>query len=230
MPLNSKINVSDLTLENMGTWPRSVKVFFCAAVTVFIFFCGYYFDISDSMMILDSSERKELNLRTEFENKQSQSASLQAYKLQLREIRQSFGSLLRQLPSKTEVPGLLEDISKSGVASGLEFKSFDPGMEVRHDFYAELPITLEVVGTYHQLGEFISRMSALDRIVTLHDFQIKRVDSKAATDPAAKAKAATAQIQQQNQLIMQLTAKTYRYMDDAEVKKEVKAEVKHAAN
>ena len=226
MALNTKINLSDLTLENMGSWPLAVKVFFCSFVFVMVLFCGYYFDIADAIIDLDSAARKEVNLRAEFENKQAQSASLQAYKLQLREIRQSFGALLRQLPSKTEVPGLLEDISKSGIASGLEFKSFSPSMEVRHDFYAELPITIEVVGTYHQFGEFISRISALDRIVTLHDFIIKPVEV-GPPNPSAKEKP-DAKVRVGNQLVMQLTAKTYRYMDDAEVKKDVKGEAKNA--
>lgn len=214
MAFDLDIDLSDLHYDNMGSWPLPVKITTCAILAIFIFVAGYFIDTQHQSIDLKSYQRKETQLREQFETKQRQSASLEAYKLQLFEIRKSFGVLLHRLPSKTEIPGLLEDISKTGIAAGLEFELFDPLQEVKHDFYAELPIKIIVVGDYHQFGQFVSRIAGLSRIVTLHDFDIKQKD-KAERGQAKPNKSGSFLSQQQ--LRMVLTAKIYRYIDINEV-------------
>ena len=133
----------------------------------------------------------------EFENKQQRAANLDAYRAQLSEMERSFGAMLRQLPGKTEVPNLLVDISQTGLAAGLQEKLFQPGAEKGNGFYAELPIHIKLVGSYHDFGSFVSGIAALPRIVTLHDIQITPVDPKS-----------------YDNLTMDVTAKTYRYIED----------------
>jgi type IV pilus assembly protein PilO len=152
---------------------------------------------------LQQREDTEQQLRSEFRTKHSKAVNLAAYKQQLADIEKSFGALLRQLPSKTEVPNLLVDISQTGLAAALEEKLFQPGVEVKKDFYAELPIHIQLTGSYHEFGAFVSGIAALPRIVTLHDIQIT---------PISKEKSAA-----YDQLQLDLTAKTYRYLDDDEV-------------
>lgn len=214
MAFDLDIDLSDLHYDNIGSWPLPVKITACAILAIVIIVVGYFLDTQHQIVDLKSHQRKETQLRTEFESKQHQSASLEAYKLQLFEIRKSFGRLLHRLPSKTEIPGLLEDISKTGVAAGLEFELFDPLQEIKHDFYAELPIKIVVHGDYHQFGEFVSRIAGLGRIVTLHDFDIKYKDK--AARGKKKASASDDILRQQN-LRMVLTAKIYRYIDINEV-------------
>ena len=125
--------------------------------------------------MLQKAEADELDLRSQFENKQQRAANLDAYKAQLAEMERSFGAMLRQLPGKTEVPNLLVDISQTGLAAGLQEKLFQPGSEKSNGFYAELPIKIKLVGSYHQFGAFVSGIAALPRIVTLHDIQIAPV-------------------------------------------------------
>jgi type IV pilus assembly protein PilO len=149
---------------------------------------------------LQQAEAEESKLRQEFRDKHAKAVNLEVYKQQLKDIERSFGALLRQLPGKTEVPSLLVDISQTGLAAGLAEKLFQPQPEVKKDFYAELPIKIRLTGSYHQFGEFVSGIAALPRIVTLHDIDIK-TDSKDAYD----------------QLSLELTAKTYRYMDEDEI-------------
>jgi type IV pilus assembly protein PilO len=141
-----------------------------------------------------------VELRKEFREKHAKAVNLEVYKQQLTDIERSFGALLRQLPGKTEVPNLLVDISQTGLASGLEEKLFQPGNEMKRDFYAELPIRIRLTGSYHEFGEFVSGIAALPRIVTLHDIDIKP-DTKDAYDS----------------LTLDLTAKTYRYLDEEEL-------------
>lgn len=215
MNFDIDIDFSDLSFENIGKWPTAVKAGTCVLAFILILTLGYWFDISQQLLVIDKAKHKETQLRKEFESKQRRAASLEAYKLQLVQIRKTFGDLLRQLPSKTEVPGLLEDITQIGVSSGLEFKLFDPKDEVKHDFYAELPVRITVTGDYHQLAHFVSRIAAMDRIVTLHDFNIeKEKNNKAENDALIK----------RELLQMDMTAKTYRYVDDIgiEGKKHVK--------
>ncbi len=148
--------------------------------------------------VLQKAEADELDLRSQFESKQQRAANLDAYKTQLAEMERSFGAMLRQLPGKTEVPNLLVDISQTGLAAGLQEKLFQPGSEKSNGFYAELPIKIKLVGSYHQFGAFVSGIAALPRIVTLHDIQITPTDKSNGYD----------------NLTMDVTAKTYRYIED----------------
>ena len=150
--------------------------------------------------VLQKAEADELDLRTQFENKQQRAANLDAYKGQLAEMERTFGAMLRQLPGKTEVPNLLVDISQTGLAAGLSEKLFQPGPEKSNGFYAELPIKIRLVGSYHQFGAFVSGIAALPRIVTLHDIQIGPVEGKSTGN--------------YDNLTMDVTAKTYRYIED----------------
>jgi type IV pilus assembly protein PilO len=146
-------------------------------------------------------ENQESQLRAEFRTKHQKAVNLDLYKQQLADIEKSFGAMLRQLPSKTEVDNLLVDISQTGLAAALDERLFQPQTEIKKDFYAERPIKIRLTGSYHQFGEFVSGIAALPRIVTLHDIQIKSAEKSSVYD----------------QLQMDLTAKTYRYLDDEEV-------------
>ena len=184
-----------------GRWPLPVRA---GAVAVYLVLLTglitYFFVWQSQRPDLDRYQNEEQNLRDEFHRKHAKAVNLDVYKQQLKDIERSFGALLRQLPGKTEVPNLLVDISQTGLAAGLSEKLFQPGGEQRRDFYAELPIKIRLSGSYHQFGEFVSGIAALPRIVTLHDIDIKS-DSKDAYD----------------QLSLELTAKTYRYLDEDEI-------------
>lgn len=193
------IDLNDLDFENIGSWPLPVKLVANLLVCFMIAFLGYWFDTKNQIQSLNTAEAEELSLRSTFETKQHKAANLGAYKEQMATMKASFGALLRQLPEKTEVPGLLEDISHQGLATGLEFRSIRLQPEREIDFYVELPIEISVVGNYHQLAEFVSNVAALPRIVTLHDFVIRLQDP---------------QNQDYSQLVMNITAKTYRYTAD----------------
>jgi len=185
--------------RDVGRWPLAVRAFFVAVIfAVCATFGWYMFVWNDDRPILQKAEADELDLRNQFESKQQRAANLEAYKVQLQEMERSFGAMLRQLPGKTEVPNLLVDISQTGLASGLQEKLFQPGSEKGNGFYAELPIKIKLVGTYHDFGNFVSGIAALPRIVTLHDIQIAPVDAKSGYD----------------NLTMDVTAKTYRYIED----------------
>src|SRR5580700_6882439 len=184
-----------------GRWPLGFRVG-AVAIWFFVvtFVLGYVWVWQTKNPELQAAKGEELSLRTEFHNKHAKAVNLDVYKQQLKDIERSFGALLRQLPGKTEVPNLLVDISQTGLAAGLQEKLFQPQPEVKKDFYAELPIKIRLTGSYHQFGEFVSGIAALPRIVTLHDIDIKP-DNKDAYD----------------QLSLELTAKTYRYLDEDEV-------------
>ena len=164
----------------------------------FVIFLGYWFHTKDQLLVLEDAEKKEQDLKLVFEKKAKQAVNLEAYEKQLDEMRESFGAMLRQLPNETEVADLLVDVSQTGLASGLEFELFQPQAENPLEFYAELPINIRVIGNYHEFGEFVSGVAALPRIVTLHNISISRVDATSTT------------------LAMNLTAKTYRYLEDNE--------------
>jgi type IV pilus assembly protein PilO len=184
-----------------GRWPLPIRGFF--VVLIFVVCAGfawYMFVWNDDRVALQKAQADELDLRAQFENKQQRAANLDAYKAQLTEMERSFGAMLRQLPGKTEVPNLLVDISQTGLAAGLQEKLFQPGAEKSNGFYAELPIKIKLVGSYHQFGAFVSGIAALPRIVTLHDIQIAPVDAKSAGGF--------------DTLTMDVTAKTYRYIED----------------
>jgi type IV pilus assembly protein PilO len=197
--MNLLDQLKTLDPKDPGRWPLAVRGFFIGLI--FIIFTGllwYLLVWNEDRPLLQKAEAEETDLRQQFETKQQRAANLEAYKGQLAEMERSFGAMLRQLPGKTEVPNLLVDISQTGLAAGLEEKLFQPSSEQSKGFYAELPIRIRLVGSFHQFGSFVSGIAALPRIVTLHDIQIHPVDSKGSFD----------------NLIMELTAKTYRYLDD----------------
>jgi type IV pilus assembly protein PilO len=183
-----------------GRWPGFVRAF--CVVLVLAMFTGiawYLFVWDDDRPALQKAQQEELDLRAQFENKQQRAANLAAYKAQLGEMERTFGAMLRQLPGRTEVPNLLVDISQTGLAAGLQEKLFQPSGEQTKGFYAELPIRIRLVGSYHQFGSFVSGIAALPRIVTLHDLEIKPVSTTGAGFDS---------------LTMDVTAKTYRYIED----------------
>src|SRR6202163_1579249 len=152
--------------RDVGRWPLTVRGFFIAVIFgVFAAFGWYMLVCNDDRPILQKAEADELDLRSQFENKQQRAANLDAYRTQLQEMERSFGAMLRQLPGKTEVPNLLVDISQTGLAAGLQEKLFQPAGEQSRGFYAELPIKIKLVGTYHDFGNFVSGIAALPRIV-----------------------------------------------------------------
>ncbi len=195
-------DLQTLDYQNAGNWPMPVKAAAIGLLSVVLLGVGYWFDTKAQWETLQQARSKEGELKQAFELKQTKAANLAAYKQQLEEMKHSFGTMLRQLPSKAEVADLLVDISQTGLASGLEFALFKPEIEVQKDFYAELPIKIKVTGDYHKFGNFVSGVAALPRIVTLHDIAIGRVSDK------------------DERLAMELTAKTYRYLaeDGAAVK------------
>ena len=191
----NEFDLSDLDFDNLGSWPLAVKVIVAILLFVLVVVGGYYYHIEALQKQLESRQAEELDLRRDFENKAFEAANLEAYKLQMVEMEESFGALVSQLPSDTEVPGLLEDITSKGELNGLAISTIDLLAEVPQEFYIELPIQIVAVGSYHDLGAFISGMAGLPRIVTLHDFNIKSPGSNT------------------NMLQMNILAKTYRYRD-----------------
>lgn len=193
----------NLDPNDPGRWPLGVR--FGTAVLLFLFVAagGYYFFVWKAQRpLLLEARAKEVELMDSLKTKAKRAANLEAYRVQLAEMEKSFGAMLRQLPNKTEVPNLLVDISQTGLAAGLEEKLFQPQGEIRKDFYAELPITIRLTGNYHEMGRFASGIAALPRIVTLHDIEIVPVGGRnnAAAEPG--------------DLVFNVTAKTYRYLDD----------------
>ena len=193
--------LQSLDPRDPGRWPLVVRA--GAVGLCFLVLTGaltYFFVWDEQRPELQRREDVEQQLRQEFRTKHAKAVNLDLYKQQLKDIERSFGALLRQLPGKTEVPNLLVDISQTGLSAGLEEKLFHPQGEVKKDFYAELPIKIRLTGSYHQFGQFVSGIAALPRIVTLHDIEIKS-ENKDAYD----------------QLSLELTAKTYRYLDEDEI-------------
>lgn len=192
------LELGDLDLTNIARWPAAARAVVILFIMGGVIFLGYWFHTKEQLAELESVEQRELDLRVIFEKKAQQAANLEAYEQQLEEMRESFGAMLRQLPNKTEVADLLVDVSQTGLAAGLEFELFNPQKEIPREFYAELPITIRVIGNYHEFGDFVSGVAALPRIVTLSDISITQ-----------KAKG-------EGLLGMNLTAKTYRYMEEDE--------------
>jgi type IV pilus assembly protein PilO len=195
-----------------GRWPLAVRagaVGLCFIILTVVL--TYVFVWDEQVPELQKHEDTEQALRAEFKAKHAKAVNLEVYKQQLNDIQRSFGALLRQLPGKTEVPNLLVDISQTGLSAGLEEKLFQPQAEQKKDFYAELPIKITLTGSYHQFGEFVSGIAALPRIVTLHDIEIKSATKDA-----------------YDQLTLDLTAKTYRYLDEDEVQANDSKAVKRA--
>ena len=198
--MNFLEELQNLDFNNIGRWP-----FFFRALFVGLFFVVaasggfYYFVYTAQMPRLERAEQEEKELRISFEQKQKKAANFDAYKEQLAEIEHSFGTMLRQLPGKTEIPNLLVDISQTGLAAGLQEELFQPISEIQKDFYAEKPIKIRLRGSYHEFGKFASDIAALPRIVTLHDIEITTGRGSDSVN---------------GELILNVTAKTYRYLDE----------------
>jgi type IV pilus assembly protein PilO len=199
--MNLREELQALDPREPGRWPLPIRI---GAVVIWLlvlaFILGYVFVWGRESPVLDQYQQEEQKLRQEFRTKHAQAVNLSVYKQQLADIERSFGALLRQLPGRTEVPNLVVDISQTGLAAGLSEKLFQPGAELKKDFYAELPIHMRFSGSYHQFGQFVSGIAALPRIVTLHDIEIKP-DGKSGYDS----------------LTLDVTAKTYRYLDEDEL-------------
>ena len=211
---------NNIDFKNAGSLPAPVKAVLLAVVFILILALGYYFLWSPAFESLDSAKTKEQELRQVFLDKKKQAISLTAYQQQMVEIRKTFGVLLRQLPDKSQMDGLLTDINQAGLSRGLEFELFKPGQESQAEFYAEMPIEIKVLGTYHDLGAFATDISKLSRIVTLNDVSIVN-GANAAKDSKA---AATVKSAAENVLVMEVVAKTYRYLDEDEISAKKKAE------
>jgi len=192
-------DLRSLDTNDPGRWPLPIRagavaLVFAAAVAIGI----WLMVIKTEMPRLEAAQLEELTLRGQFEDRQRKAANFDAFRAQLAEIERDFGAMLRQLPGKTEVPSLLVDISQTGLGAGLEEQTFTPTGEIQKDFYAELPIKLRYTGSYHELGNFVSGIAALPRIVTLHDITIRPTNGSENPD----------------QLTLDVTAKTYRYLDE----------------
>ncbi len=204
--MNVVEELQSLDVNDVGRWPLAFRVAVIIIVFVVVLGMGvYWFIIEDKAPQLQRVQEEEQTLRVSFENKQKKAANYDAYKAQLTQMEQSFGTMLRQLPGKTEIPSLIVDISQTGLAAGLQEKLFQPQAEIPRDFYAEKPIMISLSGGYHEIANFVSGIAALPRIVTLHDINITP-DNQDTYD----------------ELTIQVTAKTYRYLEEeAELKCEL---------
>ena len=211
--MSQKINLKELDFNNIGNWPQKAKVVFCALLALFIVIMAWFLLISGKRDELASLESTETQLRTEFEKEQGRAVNLEPLKQQLAQMEQVLQQMLRQLPSKTEMPDLIIDISQTALSSGLSNELFQPGAEQPKEFYAEKPIALRMVGSYHQFGAFVSGVASLPRVVilTMHDINLKPKDPK--TGITARSGA----------LELSGTVKTYRYLDDVEMEAQEKA-------
>ena len=193
----------NLDRNNIGGWPQGVKLTFCIILFGLLMLGGWYFFITDRQDDLDQKQGKEVQLKKEFSDKQAKVVNLEALREQLDEMRDMLRQLLRQLPSRTEMPELLVDVSQTALSTGIETQLFKPGNEtVKEGFYAEKPIQLKMLGTYHQFGNFISGVAALPRVVilTMHDVSLKPSDNKTVS----------------GRLSLEGTVRTYRYVEDDE--------------
>lgn len=199
--MNFLDELQNLDFNDIGRWPFMFRALFVVLAFVIAVGAGFYFLVyKEQMPRLERSQQEEQELRASFEQKQKKAANFDAYRAQLDEIERSFGTMLRQLPGKTEIPNLLVDISQTGLAAGLQEELFQPSDEVMKDFYAEKPIRIRLKGSYHEFGKFVSDIAALPRIVTLHNVEIVPENPQGPADA----------------LVMNVTAKTYRYMDQDE--------------
>ena len=190
--------LQSLDVNDVGRWPFAFRSAVIAIVFAGVVGLGIYFTIiKDKRPQLQRATADEIELKTTFENKQTKAANYDKYKEQLSQIEQSFGTMLRQLPGETEIPSLIVDISQTGLAAGLQEKLFIPQAEIPKDFYAEKPIKIRLTGSYHEIGNFVSGIAALPRIVTLHDINITLENAESFDN-----------------LSMEVTAQTYRYLDE----------------
>lgn len=188
-------DINDLDVNNIGSWPGPIKIVLMALALVLMLGAGYYFYLTDKLSMLERAEVKETELRQDFEVKAEKAANLEEYRAQKQQMEATFGALLKQLPQDTEVPGLLDDITRAALDNELKIESIDLQDERQLEFYVELPIDIVVEGDYHKIGSFISSVAALSRIVTLHDFELEPQDSPL-------------------NLKLKILAKTYRYLDE----------------
>jgi len=188
-------DINDLDINNIGSWPTAIKLILMGVLFSLVVGGGYFYYLTDKQETLERAQAKEVDLRRDYEKKRDQAANLDAYRQQKLEMEATFGALLRQLPSDTEVPGLLEDITRTALDNDLRIESINLKPERRTEFYVELPIDIVVEGDYHKIGSFVSGVANLSRIVTLHDFTIAPQGST-------------------QDLKMTILAKTYRYLDE----------------
>ncbi|MFN3311240.1 MAG: type 4a pilus biogenesis protein PilO [Thermomonas sp.] len=209
MSTKKKINLRELDINNIGGWPREAQLVFCGLLALVIVVIAWFVAISGQRDELKRLEAQESDLRTEFETKQGRAANLEPLKQQLAQMEQQLQQMLRQLPSKTEMPDLIVDISQTALATGIQNDLFQPGPEAKQEFYAEKPIMLRMVGTYHQFGAFVSGVASLPRVVimTMHDISLQPKKSK--DNPNAR-------IGPNTPLELAGTVKTYRYLDEDE--------------
>jgi type IV pilus assembly protein PilO len=206
--VSKKINIKELDFNNIGGWPQQAKIGLCVIIGLVIVGLSWWVFVRDQRETLAGLERTETELRTEFETKQGRASNLEPLKLQLAQMEQQLQQMLRQLPSKTEMPDLIVDISQTALATGISNELFQPGPEQPKEFYAEKPIALRMVGTYHQFGGFVSGVASLPRVVimTMHDISLK---------PRGKDK--DSGITVNSPLELAGTVKTYRYLDEEEM-------------
>lgn len=191
-----KVDFAELDFNNIGSWPAAVRVLACVIVLVLVLALGYFMHLTNLKDVLERHQAEEVTLKEQFSTKVRQAANLEEYKAQMKLMEASFEALLRQLPSDTEVPGLLEDITSAGLNSGLEFEEIKLLPEKTQTYYIELPIQVKVFGSYHDLATFVSAVAGMPRIVTLHDFSIKPVTAG-----------------NSSRLALDILVKTYRYND-----------------
>lgn len=199
--MSGGFDLRNLDTSNPGGWPKPVKTFFCVLLVGLILFLGWYLVVSGQQDLLAKEKRSEQDLRSQFENKQARAVNLEPLKQQLADMELMLQQMLRQLPSRTEMADLIVDISQTALASGIQNELFQPQPEIKKEFYAEKPITLRMVGTYHQFGAFVSGVASLPRVVimTMHDISLKPRGDKAG-----------------GALVLEGTVKTYRYLDEDE--------------
>ncbi len=200
-----KTSFKNLDFNNIGAWPQNAKVVFCVVLALFILAFSYFLLVRGKVETLSSLEQEEARLRQDFENEQAKAANLEPLKQQLTQMEQVLQQMLRQLPSKTEMPDLIIDISQTALSSGLTNELFQPEPETLKEFYAEKPIQLRMVGNYHQFGAFVSGVASLPRVVilTMHDISLQPKEGKGGINRGA--------------LELSGTVKTYRYLDEKEV-------------
>ena len=217
-----QLSLRELDFNNIGQWPQNAKIGLCAFIALVILLLAWLLFVRDKRTELEGLQGQETELRTEFETKQGRAANLEPLKQQLAQMEQQLQQMLRQLPSKTEMPDLIVDISQTALATGIQNELFQPGAETAKEFYAEKPIALRMVGTYHQFGAFVSGVASLPRVVimTMHDISLRARGSD--KDPLAA-------IGPNSSLELAGTVKTYRYLDEEEAAAQEKAAAEAAA-
>ena len=217
-----QLSLRELDFNNIGQWPQNAKIGLCAFIALVILLLAWLLFVRDKRTELEGLQGQETELRTEFETKQGRAANLEPLKQQLAQMEQQLQQMLRQLPSKTDMPDLIVDISQTALATGIQNELFQPGAETAKEFYAEKPIALRMVGTYHQFGAFVSGVASLPRVVimTMHDISLQPKNAK--TDPNAR-------IGSNSALELAGTVKTYRYLDEDETAAQAAAATAPAA-